>query len=30
VSWPVAKGTAILSEKDSALPPLRELPVYFG
>jgi dTDP-4-dehydrorhamnose 3,5-epimerase len=29
IPWPVGKGEAILSDKDSALPPLRGLPVYF-
>jgi dTDP-4-dehydrorhamnose 3,5-epimerase len=29
IPWPVAKGDAILSEKDSVLPPLTDLPVYF-
>jgi dTDP-4-dehydrorhamnose 3,5-epimerase len=29
IPWPVAKARAILSEKDAALPPLRDLPVYF-
>ena len=29
ISWPVAKGEAILSERDSALPRLQELPGYF-
>jgi dTDP-4-dehydrorhamnose 3,5-epimerase len=29
IPWPVAKGEAILSDKDAALPPLRDLPVCF-
>jgi dTDP-4-dehydrorhamnose 3,5-epimerase len=29
IPWPVAKGDAILSEKDAALPLLKDLPVYF-
>jgi dTDP-4-dehydrorhamnose 3,5-epimerase len=29
IPWPVAKGEAILSDKDSALPRLQDLPVYF-
>jgi dTDP-4-dehydrorhamnose 3,5-epimerase len=29
IPWPVAKGKAILSDRDSALPRLRDLPVYF-
>jgi dTDP-4-dehydrorhamnose 3,5-epimerase len=29
IPWPVAKGKAIVSEKDSALPLLQDLPVYF-
>ena len=29
IPWPVAKEAAILSDRDAALPPLRDLPVYF-
>jgi dTDP-4-dehydrorhamnose 3,5-epimerase len=29
IPWPVAKGAAILSDKDAALPPLRDVPVHF-
>jgi dTDP-4-dehydrorhamnose 3,5-epimerase-like enzyme len=28
-SWPIANSDAILSEKDAALPLLRDLPDYF-
>ena len=29
IAWPVGPDAAILSAKDAALPPLRDLPVYF-
>jgi dTDP-4-dehydrorhamnose 3,5-epimerase len=29
IPWPVGAAAAILSAKDAALPPLRELPVHF-
>jgi dTDP-4-dehydrorhamnose 3,5-epimerase len=29
IAWPVSAEAAILSAKDTALPPLRDLPVYF-
>lgn len=29
IPWPVAKGAAILSDKDAALPLLRDVPAYF-
>ena len=29
IEWLVSEGTAVLSEKDRALPPLAELPRYF-
>jgi len=29
ISWPVAEGDAIISERDAALPRLRDLPAYF-
>jgi dTDP-4-dehydrorhamnose 3,5-epimerase len=29
IAWPIGPDAAILSAKDAALPPLREMPVYF-